>query len=137
MTRTATERLPSRLAGIALAFVLAGPAGAAPADAMDVTSVPVAFQVTDTNGSAARCFSGRFPHGRRGGRRRARMRPVAPRFCATGREVGSSALLNTDNVNQELWRQAFWKITRSLCFWHMGPFCPVRRHVRVAATSAG
>ena len=57
MIWTATERLPSLLATIALAFVLAEPAGAAHADATDVTSVPVAFQVTDTNGSAVPCFS--------------------------------------------------------------------------------
>src|SRR3989442_5958026 len=49
--------LPSLLAAIALAFVLVGPAGAAHADATDVINVPVAFQVSDTNGSAVPCFS--------------------------------------------------------------------------------
>ena len=57
MNWTATERPPSLLATIALAFVLAAPAGAAHADATEVTSVPVDFQVTDTNGSAVPCFS--------------------------------------------------------------------------------
>ena len=57
MAWTAPERLPSLLAAIALAFVLVGPAGAAHADATDVISVPVAFQVTDTNGSGMPCFS--------------------------------------------------------------------------------
>ena len=55
MNWTATELPPSLLATIALAFVSAAPA--AHAEATEVTSVPVDFQVTDTNGSAVPCFS--------------------------------------------------------------------------------
>lgn len=44
-------------------------------------------------------------------------------FRETGRD-GERYTWLSENVDQNLWQRAVWKMTRGLCFWHTGRLCP-------------